>query len=89
MPFNKCEAVVEFARSADPESQVFAKMSHSQKTITNRAQELYEKVLQPKLKQLVEQSLDESTDSSTKERIALYVRFADLSQKCIVTKFLE
>ena len=94
MPFSKCEAIVEFARSADPESQVFARMSNSRKTITDRAQELYEKVLQPELKQLVEQSpfwslmVDESTDSSTKEQMAMYVRFADLSQECISTKFI-
>lgn len=29
MPFNKCEAIVDFARSADPESPVFARMSNS------------------------------------------------------------
>jgi hypothetical protein len=51
-------------------------------------------VLQPELKQLVEQSpfwllmVDESMDSSTKEQNALYVRFGDLTQQCIVTKFL-
>ena len=95
MSFSKCEAVIKFARSADPESKVFSSMASSRKTITTKACELHVNILQPELKQLVVQSpfwslmVDESTDSSTKEQMAMYVRCVDLMQKRIVTKFLH
>ena len=34
MPFNKCDAIVQFARSADPQSKVFSRMPSSRKTVT-------------------------------------------------------
>ena len=95
MPFNKCEAMVEFARCADPQSKVFSRMACSRKTITTKAVELHEKVLKSELKKGIERSpfwsliVDESTDSATQEQMALYVRFIDTMNKCISTKFLQ
>ena len=57
MPFNKCDAMVEFAQSADSQSKVFSQMASSRNTITTKTVELHEKVLKPELRQLVEQSL--------------------------------
>ena len=47
MPFSTCDAFVEFARAADPNSFVFKKMAESRDTITKRTQELHEVVLKP------------------------------------------
>ena len=95
MAFSKCEAMVEFAQIADPSSTIFSQMACSRKTITTKVVELHEKVLKPELKELARGSpfwsliIDESTDSATQEQLALYLRFVDIKQKCISTKFLQ
>ena len=92
MPFNKCDPIVEFARSADPQSKVFSHMASSRKTITTKTVELHEKVLKPELKRLVEQSpfwlliVDESSDSAMQEQMTMYVRCIDLEERCVATK---
>ena len=72
MPFNKCDAIVELTKCADPQSKVFSQMACSRKTITV---ELHEKVLKPELKKKIEDSpfwslmIDESTDSATQGHV--------------------
>lgn len=95
MPFNKCEAMVEFAKCADPQSKVFSRMPSSRQSITTKAVELHEKVLKTELKLCIEDSpfwslmVDESIDSATQEQMVMYVRYVDVMKKCISTKFLH
>ena len=95
MPFSKCDALVEFARSADPQSKVFSRMASSRKSVTTKTVELHEKVLKPELRQLVERSpfwslmIDESSDTATQEQMAMYVRYIDVEGGCIATQFLQ
>ena len=95
MPFSSCEASMEFARSADPNSSVFSKMPCSRDTITKRTQEIHKKVLKPSLVQNVKDSpfwtliADESTDTATQEQLGLYVRYVDLQKEKTVEEFLE
>ena len=37
MPFSSCDAFIEFAKAADPDSVVFQKMASSRQTITRRS----------------------------------------------------
>ena len=74
MPFSSCDAFLEFARIADPNSFVFKNMARSRDTVTKRLQEIHQKLLRPKVVEEVKYSpfwsiiADESTDSATKEQ---------------------
>ena len=37
MPFSSCDAFIEFAKAADPDSVVFQKMASSRQTVTRRS----------------------------------------------------
>ena len=73
MPFGSCDAFLEFARVADPNSVLFCRMARSRDTITRRTQEIHQAVLRPNIVKVVNESpfwsimADESTDSATME----------------------
>ena len=70
-------------------------MCSSRETITRRTRDIHHNVLWPELIEELNNALfwgliiDESTDSSTKEQMGLYVRYVSLEQRCILESFLE
>ena len=47
MPFSSCNAFLEFAKCADPNSSVFTGMAGSRDTVTRRSQEIHQALLRP------------------------------------------
>ena len=93
-PFSAAEDFMEFARLADPDSQVFRGASASRRTITRRIEETADYILRSELVSSLEKSpffcllLDDSLDKSTHEQCILMVRYVDFSTFEIVTRFL-
>ena len=79
MPFSACEAFVEFAKAADPDSSVFQKMAASRQTITRKIVEVHQKIIQADVVSGVKRSLfrsfiiDESMDKKLKEQLGIYM----------------
>ena len=95
LPLSIAEQFVKFAVSADPNSQVFLKMSSSRQTITRRLEDIDEKLLIPELQNRIWAApfwrylIDESTDNSTTEQPGIFVRYVDVSAMCIRVNFLS
>ena len=93
-PFSAAEDFMEFARLADPDSQVFRGASASRRTITPQIEETADYILRSELMSNLEKSpffcllLDDSLDKSTHEQCILMVRYVDFSTFEIVTRFL-
>lgn len=92
-PLSDCEHYVEFAKAADPDSEVFKQMASSRTTITRRIVEIHaflKKELRDEICRALFWSyiLDESTDKSVAEEVILYARFVNITSKKIVTRFL-
>lgn len=92
-PLADCEHYVEFAKAADPDSQVFKQMACSRTTITRRLVEIHQ-FLKKELREDVCQALfwsymlDESTDKAVAEEVIVYVRFVDILKGQLKTRFL-
>ena len=92
-PFAAAEDFMEFARLADPDSNVFSGASASRRTITRRIEDLAD-YIRSELISSVEKSpffcllLDDSLDKSTHEQCILLVRCVDFSKFEVVTTFL-
>ena len=95
MPFKSYEAVPEFVKIADPQSQVFRTMASSRNTIANKTVELYDRVICTEVKTKVAASpfwsltADESTDSAVQEQCGVYARYIDIDQEVVTTQFLS
>ena len=79
-PISDCEHYVEFAKAADPDSDVFKQMASSRTTITRKMIEIHgflKKELRDDICKALFWSymLDESTDISVTEEVIVYVRF--------------
>lgn len=75
MPFSSCDAFLEFAKAADPESVVFQKMAASRQTVTRKAVEVHQKIIQTDVVSGLKRALfwsyiiDESMDKKLKEQL--------------------
>ena len=93
-PFSAAEDFIEFARLADPESEVFSAVLASRRTVTRRIEEIAEYMLQRELISSLNHSpfycllLDDSLDKSTHDQSILMVRYVNFSVLEIQTKFL-
>ena len=45
MPFSSCDAFIEYAKAADPDSVVFQKMASSRQTITRKSVDIQQKMI--------------------------------------------
>ena len=94
MPFSACDAFLEFAKAADPDNAVFQKMSASRQTITRKAVEVHQKIIQADVVDGVKKSLywsyiiDESMDKKLKEQLGIYVRYINLQEEKVAVHFL-
>ena len=85
---------MEFARLADPASQVFAAAPDSRRTIMRRVEDIANYLLRAELLPSAQQSpyfslmLDDSLDKSTHEQCILMLRYVDFTVMEVVTKFL-
>lgn len=88
-----CGHYVEFARAADPDSQVFKQMVCSRTSITRRLVEIHE-FIKKELREDICRALfwsymlDESTDKAVAEEVIIYVRFVHIPRGQSVTRFL-
>ena len=95
MPFSNCDAFLEFARAADPNSSVLRRMAGSRDTVTRRIKEIHQAVLRPNIVKAVNNSpfwsimADESTDSATMEQLGMYVRYINIQKGELCEDFLE
>ena len=95
MPFNSSTTFVKFATMTDPNSVAFSHMPSSRETITRRTRDIHQKVLRPNLINQLKNSIfwsiivDESTDTTTKEHMCMYVRFVNVEKQAVVEYFLE
>ena len=93
-PFSAAEDFIEFARLADPESEVFSSTSASRCTVTRRVEETAEYILRRELISDLNKShffcllLDDSLDKSSHEQCILMVRYVNFSLLQIETNFL-
>ena len=85
--------LVKFAMSADPHSPIFPSMNSSRQTVTRRMVDIH-RFLIKETRDDVSSSLfwsamtDETTDSSVIEQVITYVRFVNVANKSIETRFL-
>lgn len=92
-PLSDCDHFLEFAQSADPESEVFKCMSCSRANVTRTMIEIHD-YLQQEIKEDINQALfwsymlDEATDKSVLEEVIIYARFIDITEGKIMTRFL-
>ena len=95
MPFSSCDAFLEFARAADPNSSVLRRMAGSRDRVTRRIKEIHQAVLRPNIVKAVNNSpfwsimADESTDSATMEQLVVYVRYINIQNGELCEDFLE
>ena len=96
MPFSHANYMVEFARAADPDSQVFQNMSSSRWTVTRKLEEIHNRIMRPEVQTLVADSalywsymIDESVDKGTQEQMGIFVRFINISKQAVEIKFLS
>ena len=93
-PFSAVEDFVEFAKLADPESDVYSVATASCRTATRQIEEIAVYMLQKELISNLNVSpffcllLDDSLDKSTHEQCILMVRYVGFLSLEIETKFL-
>lgn len=94
-PFSAAEDFMEFARLADPSSPVFSTAPDSRRTITRRIEDIADYVLNAELLPSICLSpyfclmIDDSLDKATHEQCILMVRFIDIANTEVVSKFLS
>ena len=92
-PVSFAEPMVNWAASCDPESRIFKNMPKSRQTISTRILDLSQYIESETLSGLHEAPawsllMDESMDSADHAQAVLYVRYPDITNECVVTKFL-
>ena len=92
-PVAFAEPMVNWAASCDPDSHIFKNMPKSRQTITRRILDLAHFIEHETLSGLQGAQawgllMDESTDSADHAQAILYVRYPDVNNEAIITKFL-
>lgn len=92
-PVSFAEPMVNWAALCDPESRIFKNMPKSRQTISRRILDLSQYIESETLSGLHEAPawsllMDESMDSADHAQVVLYVRYPDITNECVVTKFL-
>ena len=94
LPFSVCGAFMDFAKVADPGSEVFHKATGSRRTVVRRMEDIYEKVIKPEVQGAANDALcwsyaiDESMDKGSVEQLGIFIRFINIPKEQVAVKFL-